>query len=245
VRLFFPPDVREQVQTWAGVCELAQAAQRPLNVSGYFLWWDDGRLVLYENGDPGGVCLQPPDFERRATLNGELARACGVTTMSRPRVLDAMAGLGLDGMTLNALGCDVVMVERNPALWAMLDSFARMYGLDTAKVVYGDAWEWLQQSDAAEHGLDVVYLDPMFPARRKGALPGKSMQFLSQLTEADVHGVEEWVELARRYAGARVVLKRRLRDPLVGVPDWQIKGRAVRYDVYRGSGGAQAPRSTA
>jgi hypothetical protein len=33
-----------------------------------------------------------------------------------------------------------------------------------------------------------------------------------------------------------VVLKRRLRDAVVGQPAWQIKERIVRYDVYRGTG---------
>lgn len=238
MQLFFPRQALEHVQTWASACELVESEQRPLDVPGFYLWWHDGRLVLYRDRDPRGVSLQPDDFERRATMRGELARACGVTFGHKPRVLDAMAGLGVDGMTLNALGCAVVMIERDPGLWVLLDSFVQIYQAvgGNARVVRADAWNWLQSALHAEAEFDVVFLDPMFPTRSKGALPGKSLQFLAEITEPDRHPLGDWIELARPRAQARVVLKRRLRDPLTGVPDWQIKGRSVRYDVYRGTG---------
>ena len=236
MQLFFPPEVREQVQSWAPEFELVESRRRPLDASGFFLWWRGGRLELYRDGDPHGVCLQPGEVERRTTLRGELARACGASVSHRPRVLDAMAGIGLDGMTLSALGCTVVLIEREPMLWALLDSYLRMFdgkGID-ARIVHADAWDWLTDSAPADRGFDVIYLDPMFPSRRKGALPGKAMQFVAELTRADSHPLNDWIELARRPPVARVVLKRRLQDPVVDTPDWQIKGRSVRYDVYRG-----------
>ncbi len=237
MQLYFPPEVLELVQTWATDFELVESARRPLDAAGFYLWWRNGRLELYRGQDPHGVCLQPAEFERRATMRGELARACGVTTAHKPRVLDAMAGMGLDGMTLSALGCAVVLIERDPTLWALLDSLVRMFDVNDfdARVVHADAWKWLEGSEPADRTFDVVYLDPMFPARRKGALPGKPMQFLSELTKPDPHALVDWIRLARRPPAVRVVVKRRLRDPAAGVPDWQIKGRSVRYDVYRGA----------
>ena len=226
------------MQTWMTEFEPVASAVRPRRARGFYLWWGDDRLVLYKGSDAHGVCLQPLDFERRAKLRGELARACGVTVKHRPRVLDVMAGLGVDGMTMSTLGCAVVMVERHPVLWALLDSFVRLVGEQhtvVREVVHADAWSWLQAANAVAARFDVVYLDPMFPSRRKGALPGKPMQFLSELTEPDSHPVEDWIELVRQHARERVVLKRRLRGPVVGKPDWQIKGRSVRYDVYRGA----------
>jgi hypothetical protein len=84
----------------------------------------------------------------------------------------------------------------------------------------------------------------MYARRRKGALPGKSMQLLALVCGPDQRSAADWIDRARPCAAGRVVLKRRLRDPLVGRPDWQIKGHSVRYDVYRGRGD-QAPLSTA
>ena len=42
------------------------------------------------------------------------------------------------------------------------------------------------------------------------------------------------IPLAQRCARSRVVLKRRLKDPVALKPDWTLKGRSVRYDVYQG-----------
>jgi 16S rRNA (guanine1516-N2)-methyltransferase len=187
------------------------------------------------------VSLEPSTFQRRALLAGELARACGVMRGHKPSVLDAMGGLGVDGMTLVELGCEVVMVERATVVWAMMASFMKAYQPAGLTLIQADAWSWLA---GAHRRFDVVYLDPMFPGRHKGALPGKAMQYLTELTElteltdADSRPLTGWIDHAKAYAIARVVLKRRLRDSVVGAPDWQIKGRTVRYDVYRGIGGS-------
>jgi len=244
VRLYYPSQSREQVDRWAAHFEPVESGTRPFDAVGFYLSWHEGRLVLYRGTDPHGVCLRPADVARRATLRGELARACGVTAAYKPRIVDAMAGLGVDGMTLNALGCEVVMIERHPALWALLDSFVQLHGTRGSDVVHADAWGWFVEAAPAERMCDVVYLDPMFPGRRKGALPGKSLQFVAELAGSDLHHLAAWIELGKRHARSRVVLKRRLRDPLVVVPDWQIRGRSVRYDIYR-AGSDAAPRSTA
>ena len=156
-----------------------------------------------------------------------------------PQVLDAMAGWGADGMILAVLGSPVVMVEHNDVMWALLDSFLATRSERRPELIHADAWTILD----GKRTFDVVYLDPMFPRRRKGALPGKSMQLLTRVCGPDERSAADWVERARPCAAARVVLKRRLRDPLVGRPDWQIKGRAVRYDVYRGVSSPGAQRS--
>ena len=83
---------------------------------------------------------------------------------------------------------------------------------------------------------DVIYLDPMFPGRRKKALPNKRMQYLNMLLGESEPFDASLLELARQRARNRVVLKRRLKDPELLAPDWALKGRSVRYDVYRGYG---------
>ena len=236
MQLFCPPQILERVRPWVGELQAVGCVTRPQNAEGYYLWWRDDRLVLYRGGDDHGVCIEPAELQRRATLRGELARACGVTAKRKPRILDAMAGLGVDGMTLAALGCQVVMIERHTALWAMLESYVQVTARkDTSgpEVIHADAWAWLQARSCDDDGFDVIYLDPMFPARRKGALPGKVLQFLAELAPVDGRDLRDWIELAVQHARSRVVLKRRLRDPAADVPDWQVKGRSVRYDVYR------------
>ena len=93
----------------------------------------------------------------------------------------------------------------------------------------GDGRLWLADDTRR---WDVVYLDPMFPARRKRALPNRGLQHLQVLAAEYPVDLEECLAQARSRAGRRVVVKRRLRDPKLGRPSHQLKGHAVRFDVY-------------
>ena len=232
-RLHVSPEYRDHIRAYEHLFDVVESCKLPINEDGPYLWWNGSRLQLFSGQDPRPVCLCDEDLEKRANFGAELARACGVTRSRQPRVLDAMAGWGVDGMMLAALSCPVVMVERNDAMWALLDSFLSSCSGRGAELIHADAWTILD----GKRSFDVVYLDPMFSQRRKGALPGKAMQLLARVCGPDDRSAADWVERAKPCAVARVVLKRRLRDPLVGRPDWQIKGHSVRYDVYRGVGG--------
>lgn len=230
VRVYFPPGDRFQVQWLADHFDLV-ATERAPDDPDFHLRWVDGALSLHRGPVDRGVALRPSQYRRRASMDGDLARACGVKRGARPRVLDAMAGIGLDGMTLVELGCPVVMVEKTTSIWALLADHVRLCEPPRPVVIHADAWSWLQRERTV---FDVVYLDPMFPARRKGALPGKSMQYLAALAAADSRPLTQWIALGRKHATQRVVVKRRLRDATAEPPDWQIRGSKVRFDVYRG-----------
>jgi 16S rRNA (guanine1516-N2)-methyltransferase len=73
----------------------------------------------------------------------------------------------------------------------------------------------------------------MFASRSKTALPSKRMQVLRDLAWREEVCVENWIEIAKALAKDRVVVKRRSKDPVSTTPDWQVKGRQVRFDVYR------------
>ena len=139
-----------------------------------------------------------------------------------------MAGLGRDAYTLSCLGCEVQAVEAVPAVWALLQDLARQLSVENAPVC-ADGWVVLEKAYS-----DVVYLDPIYPARSKRALPGKEMQYLRDLAPESAHTVADWLELARQRARSRVVLKRRVSEPELIKPDWQLRGKQVRFDVYRG-----------
>jgi 16S rRNA (guanine1516-N2)-methyltransferase len=182
-----------------------------------------------------GVCLDITEVRRRLRQGRRLAlaRAC----RARPgwRVLDAMAGFGLDGITLAALGCDVVMVERDPLLFELLEDAVRraraeLAALGPIECRLGDARELLVEPKR----FDTIYLDPMFPDLGRSALPRKSAQVLAQRVGAPDPDLEELVVRSVGLARNRVVVKRRRHDPAVAPPDWQVLGRSVRFDGYRG-----------
>ena len=204
--------------------------------AGFALRRSGGELRLVCAADAHGASLEVADVQRRLRQGRRLAlaKACGAGR-ERIRVLDAMAGFGLDGITLACLGCDVVMVERNALLAELLvDAIARVSAvIDVAgsiEVRCGDARDVLAEA----RPFDSIYFDPMFPERDKTALPRRSAQLLAQLVGRADDDLPEYVAAALPLATRRVVVKRRRLDPAATDADWQIVARSVRFDVYRG-----------
>jgi 16S rRNA (guanine1516-N2)-methyltransferase len=211
----------------------------------YSLVRDHGRLVLRDAHAPSGVfvSLDVADVRRRIRQGRRLAvaKACGVRRGLC--VLDAMAGFGLDGITLAALGCRVLMVERDPLLYALLEDAVARAGaelqLGSIECRRGDVREVLGTPNA----FDTIYLDPMFPERSSSALPRMSAQLLADYVGPPDHDLAGLIAQSCGAARQRVVVKRRRLDPAVASPDWQIVGRSVRFDVYRGSSPSADPVS--
>ncbi len=232
--LYYESEAKQLALRWADRFVLRPSAAFSEADNEFVLWATKDHLELRRSGDRRGVWMREVDLERRAKGDLELFRACGLGGQGRGgvgvRVLDAMAGWGLDGLLLARMGCSLVMVEQHPAMHALLEDFTRRVELAAVRACRGDGFAWLDGSQS----FDVVYLDPMFPARRKRALPGKRMQYLAALAPEDSRSLDSWLEAGRLNASDRVVLKRRLHDSVTATPDWQITGRTVRYDVYRG-----------
>ena len=79
---------------------------------------------------------------------------------------------------------------------------------------------------------DVVYLDPMFPARTKSAAVKKKFQLIHHL-EAPCQNEGALLAAAISAGPRKVVVKRPAKGPhLAGVkPSHSLAGKAVRYDV--------------
>ena len=213
----------------------------PLATDGFSVRRIDGALRLVGTDDARGLCLDVDDVRRRLRQGRQLAlaKACGVGP-EPPRVLDAMAGFGLDGITLACLGCRVTLVERHPLLAELLtDAVERVrHAVDTAAIDVRccDARAVLDEGRA----FDCIYLDPMFPERDKTALPRRSAQMLARLVGPPDDDLDEFVQRAISLATRRVVVKRRRHDVATASADWEIVGRSVRFDVYRGRAPARS-----
>jgi 16S rRNA G966 N2-methylase RsmD len=217
-------------------------APAPPEDEAFLLWFDGRQLELRRSGDRKGVSVAGTEVRRRLEGDFLLGRACGISRSAPQSILDGMGGLGIDGLALAAAGNRVTIVEREAPLWAMILDLRNRVGLtEEVTVILGELSDVLAKTTEV---FDVVYLDPMFVSRGKKALPGKRMQYLSALLENSGEHDAGLIERARERSH-RVVLKRRLKDPVDIEPDWQIRGRAVRYDVYRGLAVAQSSRSTA
>ena len=155
-------------------------------------------------------------------------------------VVDATAGFGADAARLALMGYRVTAIEKAPIIFAMLkDALVRTKqdaGLHEAiggrlTFVEADATQWLLQNK----GVDVVYLDPMFPAKRKkSALPPGHIQLLQSLVgTVNNTETENLFQTALETATRRVVVKRPSHAPQMGTNPIAIhEGKLVRYEVY-------------
>ena len=159
----------------------------------------------------------------------------------RMRVLDATAGLGVDGMIMASAGCEVLLLERSEVMAAILEDGLRRVLLQEEaelKAIVAERIEMLQVDSLtylrALQGdeFEVIYLDPMFPGRKKSSMVKKEMRLTRNITDW-TDNAQELLEVALQTGIRRVVLKRPLKAPLVRKDySMQIKGKSIRFDVF-------------
>jgi len=215
----------------------------------FFLTWRDGSLNLFDTVGATGrsplqkgglaVGIEPRNGEQRswpAPKDGALAQALGRKTRT---VVDATTGWGQDSLHIFRMGYELLCIERSPVMAELLtDGFARMAHLDwmlrlnlePPRLLQGNAIDLLA---GLEVQPDCIYLDPMFPPKRKkSALAKKSMMVLRDLL-GDDQDKELLFDAALNAAGKRVVVKSPdYAEPLGGKPSQSFQGKLLRYDVY-------------
>lgn len=166
-----------------------------------------------------------------------LARAMGLKGRTHPRIVDATGGLAGDAFTLASLGFDVILLERSPIIYALVaDGLKRAQNDSRARriqLIFADAMAWLTHLKRQDQP-DIVYLDPMFPERKKSALPKQEMLILQDVVGSDADA-KMLLEVALACALKRVVVKRpRLAERLAEspVPSFSLSGSSSRFDVY-------------
>lgn len=202
---------------------------------------DEGRLTLVADGMRlcGDFTRMLPRLRHNRLGQELLVRAARIRGVAgTPIAVDATAGLGEDSLLLAAAGFSVTMMEQDPLIAALLQD-----ALDRARLVpelaavasrmclrEGNSVELLSQLGDAP---DVVYLDPMFPARHKDAATKKKLQLLRQLeSPTSPQDEEALVKAALAARPRKVVIKRPLKGPyLAGVkPSHSLSGKLIRYD---------------
>lgn len=166
-----------------------------------------------------------------------LIRALGLHRRPGQTVVDATCGLAQDSATLLGHGCTIHACERSLALLALLRDGVLRARKTPPAADWLARWGGLYPGDAATRlargefsAADAVYLDPMFDAPRRHALPGRGMQYLRAIVGPDVDAGH--LLAAARAAVPRVVLKRHPRQPPLARPDFSVDSRRVCFDVY-------------
>ena len=221
--------------------ELLEAAQRAAQGAGLALEQRPEGLTLLGDGmELTGDFSQLLPRLRQDRLSKELlVRAAHIKGAEHPlRAVDATAGLGEDSLLLAAAGYEVLLVERDPVIAALLADCLRRARADERLAAMagrmhlqpGEATLVLGQLPQAPH---LVYLDPMFPAKGKAALTKKKLQLFQRL-EPPCAQEEELLAAAFAAGPRRVVVKRPLKAPALAgrKPSHSVEGKTIRYDVF-------------
>ena len=175
-----------------------------------------------------------------------IAKAIGFHKIPAPIILDATAGMGKDAFVFASLDARVILMERSPVSAALLcNALERALSdenshKDIKEIVqrmtfkFGDAQKlskeiiknWPEQPD-------VVYLDPMFPHRKKSAQVKKEMLALQKIIGDDTDS-NQLLETALQIARKRVVVKRPIKAPYLNQqpPTYTLKMKKHRFDIY-------------
>lgn len=177
-----------------------------------------------------------------------LVRAMGQLEKGIPKIIDATAGMGGDSYVLASLGFEVTMIERSPIVAALLNDAltrANQYfytelpaelqeSIQNLSLVNANSADYLLKN---QPDVDVIYMDPMYPEKKKKAAAKKEMQALQQLVGPDLDS-ESLLEAALKTAKYRVVVKRpKGADPVYCalnniLPSSNISSPNTRYDIY-------------
>lgn len=168
-----------------------------------------------------------------------VAKAVGIKGDYLPTVIDATAGLGRDAFVLAAVGCKVLLVERNPIVAALLeDGLNRAYqdpeigSFMQERMILADVRN-ISLLEPQLNAADVVYLDPMYPHKQKSALVKKEMRVFQHLVGADLDS-DDFFLPAKALAKKRVVVKRPDYAPFLAEqkPDFSHTTKNHRFDIY-------------
>ncbi len=179
-------------------------------------------------------------YDRR--INQLITKAVGIKKGIRPTICDTTAGYGSDSFIFASFGCVVTMIERSPVIWALLSDGLRRAAEDreigqmiveNLSLHRGDSITLLKKMGK---NFDTIYMDPMYPLKKKSALNKQKMRVLRSLVGDDVDH-RELLQTSLAHATGRVVVKRpSTAAKIEGVePSYQVKGKSSRYDIYLSS----------
>ena len=184
------------------------------------------------------------DFEQmlyrltKGRVRHEMLIHAAKTKLDRQTAVDATAGMGEDSILLAAYGYNVIMFEQNAVIAELLkDAIKRAKQnpqladiMERMHLIEGNSIDLMPRLDVSP---DLIYLDPMFPARQKSGLINKKLQLIQKLEQPCVEE-EKLFNAANLAQPKKIIVKRPLKGRVLAErkPSYSIKGKAIRYDCY-------------
>jgi 16S rRNA (guanine1516-N2)-methyltransferase len=210
----------------------------------YALYFGNNGIELKRAGrlKQGGYRIDFSKIDRRVG-SGNLSKKQPLSKSigDNDTVVDATTGFGSDAIRLVLMGYRVIGIEKSPIISAMLrDGLWRAEQNKELSCAIGGRLSLIEM-DSSQYISNlqppqVVYLDPMFPPKRKkSALPPGHIQALQTIVgPEDQEETNNLFTLALDTATKRVVVKRPTHAPQMGTNPLAIhEGKLVRYEVYK------------
>lgn len=202
--------------------------------STHLLW--DGKILYWitpEFKKPFYVDFSEGSIKRRIDNWQHEALIKAVGKKPFDTICDATAGFGEDAMILSKLKKNLVLVERNPVIAALLENGVMRYQGKESSLTEAESvtlfFEASEKHLETNH-YDVIYIDPMFQGVLHKAKVKKKAQVLREL--ASDEAPERLLNAALRAAKKRVIVKRAKHAPPLIAPHHCIDAGVVRFDVY-------------
>lgn len=198
--------------------------------------------------DDGGVIkshLNWQSLTKRIVSAGRkselILQACKLT--AGMTALDGTAGFGHDGLILASTGASVSILEQNPLVALLLfyeyntmrqnPNWQKL--LNRISIHYGSFFEMSVLANLPK--VDLLYLDPMFPADSYSAKVNKNMQLLHELAASpDELDEQNFLVMgkAKLNDGGKIVVKRPNSAPFLAkkTPVQSVANEAIRFDRY-------------
>ncbi len=167
-----------------------------------------------------------------------LAKALGLRGDRLFNVWDFTCGTGKDSLLILSFGAKISAFERNSAISLLIRDALRVAKSDSAlDAVLESRFDFYsadvidKQTVLPEKLPSVIYIDPMYPEKKKSAKSRKEMEFFKEIIGFD----NDEKDLFKRASELvkRVVVKRPLHGGYIcGKPGISFKGKSTRYDVY-------------
>ena len=154
------------------------------------------------------------------------------------KAIDATAGMGEDAFLLAAQGYEVTLFEQNPVIAVLLKDALRRAKKHPVLKDIASRMNLVQDNSVEGMSklldpVDVIYLDPMFPARQKSRLINKKLQLIQKL-EPPCSEETDLFDAAISASPSKIIVKRPLKSEFLAgrKPSYTLNGKAIRYDCY-------------
>jgi len=239
------PEIKKHLATeLAQIQKKIEIAEKSDSASCWLEMREEKLTLVHPLGELSLDFLKDARYQRRGHRgkNELIAKALG-SQRGVKSIFDGTLGLAEDAIFLTQLGFQVTGCERSPWIYLLLKDAERRARAEnpefSLQIQFGSAQEIfaVMQRASPDERPAVIFIDPMFPEKKKTALPRKEMQIFR-----DVVGEDEDASMLFEYAlkatREGVVVKRPLKAPALQPTSTKVnvahsfEGKTVRYDLY-------------